>query len=111
MKRYIRSTTSNTRLVALSDGTGMGGTLCVFRTDAPKDFLKKLEDTSCQAFISGNGYDDVPQWGSEVEKAGYTWEYVGEHGHVTPYGTSRGWLELQYPECKEQYVIDDQPDI
>lgn len=111
MKKYIRSSKDNTRLVALSDGTGMGGTLCVFRTNAPKTFLKNLEDKSCQAFISGDGYDDVPNWESEVRKAGYLWGYVNEHGHVTPYGTSRSWLQSEYPECREQYVIDDQPDI
>ena len=58
-----------------------------------------------------NGYDDVPNWGSEVKAMGYYWEYVDEQDHVTPYGTSKSWLQTQYLECKERYVIDDQPNI
>lgn len=39
------------RLITLSDGTGMGGELLVFRTDAPAEVLSELEKISCEIFI------------------------------------------------------------
>lgn len=101
----------NTRLIALSDGTSMGGTLLVFKTNAPKELLKELQRRSCDAFITGNGEEDVPFWMCEIAEKGYECEYVAEHGHITPWGTSSSWLEINYPECKERYVIEDQPDL
>ena len=37
------------RLITLSDGTGMGDELIIFRTNAPVEELKKLENVYCKA--------------------------------------------------------------
>lgn len=95
------------RLVTLSDGTSMGDTLYVFDTNAPVDVLKDLEKVSNEAYANGND-DDVPSWGKELKTKGYTFCYIDEHQHVTPYGTSSEWLEERYSGIKEHYTIENQ---
>ena len=58
------------RLITLSDGTGMGGELLVIRTDAPAEVLSELEKISCEIFINGANYEDVPIWQNEVVASG-----------------------------------------
>lgn len=84
----VEHSTTKNRLVALSDGTSMGDSLLVFQTDAPIEELKSLEEISCNAYIDGDGVDDVPLWGKVLEEKGYTFEWIAEHQHVSPFGTS-----------------------
>lgn len=99
------------RLVTLSDGTGMGDRLYIFSTNAPVEELKKLEDESCKVYLEGRSVSEVPIWADVLYDKGYTFEYVTEHQHVSPYGTSSGWLEKNYPDIKENYVIENQPNL
>lgn len=99
------------RLVALSDGTGMGDALLVFQTNAPVEELQSLEELSCNAYIDGNGFEDVPIWAEVLEKKGYLFECIAEHQHVSAYDTSDDWLKQYYPSITEQYVIDNQPEL
>ena len=99
------------RLITLSDGTGMGGELLVFRTDAPAEVLSELEKISCEIFINGADYEDVPIWADVLEENGYEFTYIDSCTHVTPYGTSSDWLEETFGEINEKYVIEDQPDL
>lgn len=101
------------RYVTLSTGTGMGDELIIFETNAPIDMLKELEKESCEIYIKGGDSEDVPIWGEVLNKRGYTFEYVDSCRHVTPYGSSRSWLETHElaSEIKEQYVIDNQPEL
>ena len=92
------------RLITLSDGTRMGGELLVFRTDAPAEVLSELEKISCEIFINGADYEDVPIWADVLED-------IDSCTHVTAYGTSSGWLEETFGEINEKYVIEDQPDL
>ena len=48
------------RLIALTNGTGMGGELIVFSTNAPKERLQALEKESCDVFLNGGDMEDVP---------------------------------------------------
>lgn len=99
------------RLITLSDGTGMGDILIIFSTNAPSDLLRNLEKESCNIYINGGGYDDVPIWGEVLSNKGYTFEYVDSHPHITPYGTSTDWLENHElgSKIREHYVIENQP--
>jgi len=99
------------RHVILTDGTGMGDSVIIFETDSPVDELKELERISCEVYINGGDYEDVPNWASVLKEKGYTFEYVDSHQHITPTGTSREWLEDKYPEIMENYVIENQPEI
>ena len=99
------------RLITLSDGTRMGGELLVFRTDAPAEVLSELEKISCEIFINGADYEDVPIWADVLEENGYEFTYIDSCTHVTPYGTSGNWLEETFGEINEKYIIEDQPDI
>ncbi len=94
------------RFIALSDGTGMGGILYVFATDAPVEMLKTLEKESNQVYEDGRDGDEEPDWLEVLNKAGYSFEYVAEHRHVTPWGTSESWLEESFPQITEKYVIE-----
>lgn len=99
------------RLITLSDGTTMGGKLLVIRTDAPAEVLSELEKISCEIFINGADYEDVPIWADVLEEKGYEFTYIDSCTHVTPYGTSGDWLEETFGEINEKYVIEDQPDL
>ena len=90
-----------TRYITLMDGVGMGDMVIVFKTNAPIDELKTLEK------ISNDG--DVPIWGKVLTDKGYVFEYIDSHQHITPYGTSKEWLEEKYPQITEHYCIDNQP--
>ena len=98
------------RLITLSDGTGMGDELIVFKTNAPVAELKKLEKISCQVYIEGGDFEDVPIWGNVLQKKGYKFEYVASHQHVSPFGTSKEWLKENY-KITEHYVIENQPNL
>ena len=97
------------RWIALSDGTTMGDELVIFKTNAPVSELKELEKQSCQVYLNGGDYEDVPIWKYVLNKKGYTFEFVDSHRHISPYGSSCTWLELDYPEVTEHYVIENQP--
>ena len=97
------------RRIILTDGTGMGDSVIIFETDAPACELKELERISCEVYINGGDYEDVPKWASVLNEKGYTFEYVDSHQHITPMGTSSEWLEDKYPEIAENYVIENQP--
>lgn len=99
------------RLVSLQDGTGMGGELIVFRTNAPVDELKKLEYESCQCYINGVDDEDIPIWQNELEAKGYTFSYIDSYENVTAFATSDEWMQEMYPVIEEHYLIDDQPSI
>lgn len=99
------------RLISLSDGTGMGGELLVIRTDAPAEVLSELEKISCEIFINGSDYEDVPIWADVLEEKGYEFTSIDSCTHVTAYGTSSDWLEETFGEINEKYVIEDQPDL
>ena len=102
---------ANTRKIGLVDGTCMGDLLTIFETNAPKEELKALEKISCDAYISGNGDDDVPIWAEKLFEKGYKFEYIADHQHVSPYDTSSSWQKKNYPDIKEFYIIDNQPDL
>lgn len=93
------------RFVTLTDGTGMGGELLVFKTDAPVCELQELEKVSCDLTKDGK---DAPIWTDVLAEKGYSFEYVDSHQHVTAFGTSSSWLEDHdvYKEIKEHYVIE-----
>lgn len=99
----------NLRLVALSDGTGMGDEVLVFKTNAPVNRLKELEKQSCEVYINGGDSEDVPIWADILIDEGYTFDLVGEHQHVTAYSSSSEWLKEKFPEITEHYVIENQP--
>ena len=99
------------RLITLSDGTGMGGELLVFRTDAPAEVLSELEKISCEIFINGANYEDVPIWADVLKEKGYEFTYIDSCTHVTAYGTSSDWLEETFGEINEKYIIEDQPGL
>ena len=102
---------SNLRLVTLSDGTGMGDYLYVFKTNTPADKLKELEKISCQVYLDGGDAEDVPIWAKVLRAEGYTFEYVDEHRHITGRSSSGDWLEDKYPQITEHYQIENQPQL
>lgn len=91
------------RLVSLAEGTGMGGYLHIFKTDAPIEELNTLENISNSSI-----YEDAPIWSIELNKKGFIFEHLDSCRHVTPYTTSSDWLEEYYPEIKEHYCIEDE---
>lgn len=99
------------RLIALTNGTGMGGELIVFSTNAPKERLQALEKESCDVFLNGGDMEDVPLWYEVLEKEGYVFSYEDSHSNISVYGTSAEWLKEKYPDITEQYVIEDQPEL
>lgn len=90
------------RKVLLQDGTCMGDELCVFRTNAPVERLKKLEKESCEIYKNGGSYDDIPIWSDVLSDEGYVFEYVFELDAVCG--------DDQDDVC-EKYVIENQPEI
>jgi hypothetical protein len=101
----------NLRKVALTDGTCMDDSLYIFLTDAPIEKLKELEKISCDAYINGKGYEDVPVWSEELEKEGYTFNYVDEHPHIGPFDSSESWFNKYYSDVTESYLIENQPEL
>lgn len=101
------------RYIALTDGTTMGGELIIFKTNAPVEILKSLEKESCNVYINGGDYEDVPIWHEVITEKGYEFEFIDSCRHITPYTSSREWLsehEIGAKIC-EHYVIDDQPEL
>ena len=101
----------NLRLVILCDVTSMGDEIIIFKTNAPIERLKELENQSCQVYIDGGSYDDVPIWADILTDEGYAFEFLDEHQHVTPFASSCEWLEDKYPEVTEKYIIENQPEL
>lgn len=99
------------RLITVCEGTGMGDELFVMETNAPVEKLKELERISCKVYLDGGDFEDVPNWENVLKDKGYSFEYVNSHGHVTPYGSSKMWLEENYPTITEHYVIENQPEL
>ena len=97
------------RLIALFDGTTMGDEVIVFETNAPVVVLKVLEKISCDVYINGGDYDDVPIWSEVLTEKGYVCTYVSEHQYITPFITAGDWLKHVYPDVSEYYVIENQP--
>lgn len=94
-----------TRYIALSDESGMGGELIILQTNAPAKRLKELERESCEIYTKGD-YEDIPIWQDVLEYEGYECFIIESHPHVTPYDTSKDWQQEKYPEIKEFYYID-----
>ena len=88
------------RLIALTNGTGMGGELIVFSTNAPKERLQALEKESCDVILNGGDMEDVPLWYEVLEKEGYVFSYEDSHSNISVYGTSAEWLEDKYLSTK-----------
>lgn len=99
------------RLITLSDGTSMGDDLIILETNAPVEELKKLEQISCQVYIDGGSYEDVPIWIDSLIEKGYECKYVDSHPHINPFNTSKGWSDKNYPNITEHYVIENQPEL
>ena len=97
------------RMITLTDGTCMGDIIIVFSTNAPVEELKALEKISNDVYINGGEAEDVPIWTDVLKEKGYIFEYLDEHQHITPMGTSKEWLEEKYPSIKEHYLIQNQP--
>lgn len=99
------------RLITLSDGTCMSDSLIVFETDAPIEELKELERLCCQIYKDGGDLEDILLWADVLYQKGYKFDYVADHPHVNPYDTSSGWLEKNYPNIQEHYIIENQPNL
>lgn len=99
------------RWITLSDGSGMGDTLIVFKTNAPVEELKNLEKISNDLYKNGGSYEDIPIWAEVLTKKGYIFEYIDEHQHITAFETSTEWLEKKYPQILEHYIIENQPEL
>ena len=95
------------RNIALNEGTGMDGTMYVFKTNAPVERLKALEKECNDIIDNGGDLCDVPNWKETLESEGFVFDWVNDHQHMTAYGTSDEWLEEEYPDVKEQYTIED----
>ncbi len=102
---------NNNRLITLSDGTGMGDSVYVFKTNAPIEELKALEEESNNIYLKGGSSEDIPIWATVLEKKGYIFEYEDECQHITPHGTSESWLADKYDNITEHYQIDNQPNM
>lgn len=91
----------------------MGDWLHIFKTNAPKELLEELEKSSCEAYINGGDDEDVPIWADVVSSKGYSMLVVDSHQHITPFKTSKEWLEEHEigASITEHYVIENQPDI
>lgn len=46
-----------------------------------------------------------------LTEKGYCFDYVSEHAHINPFDSSSGWLEKNYPDITEHYVIENQPEL
>lgn len=99
------------RLIALSDGSGMGDVMIVFKTNAPIEELKELNKISNDIYINGGDAEDVPIWANILTDKGYVFDYVDEHQHITPFKTSEEWLKEKYPQITEHYCVENQPII
>lgn len=99
------------RHITLSDGSCMNNTLYVISTDAPISELKMLEEMSCKVYSDGGDEDELPIWQDVLEEKGYSFTYIDEHQHITAYNSSRSWIEEEYPDITEHYVIENQPNL
>ena len=99
------------RTIALTNGTSMGDEMLIFKTNAPVEELKKLEKQSCQVYLDGGSEEDLPIWTEVLSQKGYIFECVDLHKHITPYSSSETWMETDYSNVTEHYVIDNQPHI
>lgn len=96
------------RYVSLEDGTSMDDKVMIFYTDAPVKKLKELEKEANQ-FYKDKRYneEDPVLWSSILEKEGYFFEYIDE---VPNRQDVKEWLKGKYPQVKEHYIIENQPE-
>lgn len=106
-----KDNTVSTRLISLQDGTAMGDSIYVFKTNAPIEELKNLEKVSCQVYLEHRDPDDVPIWAETLSSKGYIFEYQNECTNITPFTCSSDWLKEEYPEIEEHYLIENQPEL
>lgn len=53
---------AETRLISLSDDSCMGSTLYIFKTNAPAERLRALEEQCCHVYINGGDEEGIPIW-------------------------------------------------
>ena len=97
---------SEYRLVSLMDGTAMNDQTIIFKTNAPAEELKELERISCEVYLNGGDYEDVPIWETVLNDKGYVFEYMDSS---TNCGSE--FLEHTYAYVTEHYIIENQPDV
>lgn len=99
-KSYLNEAEEELREVVFGEGTSMGDSVYVYKTNAPKELLRDLLKRSNEVWINGGSYDDVPNWGAEITDKGYVFEYVDE-----------GIAVNEDFEPKERYIIENQPEL
>ena len=105
LKQMYEIEKSEYRWVSLMDGTGMGDQTIIYKTNAPVEELKKLEQISCDVYLNDGDYDDVPNWCDVLTEMGYVFEYMDESTNAYEL------LDHAYPYVTERYVIENQPNI
>lgn len=109
LKKWLGDIGISTRMITLSDGTSMGNSVFVFKTNAPVEELQELERVSCNIYSNGRDEEDVPIWSNVLKEKGYIFNYLDEYQHVTAFGTSEEWLARKYSCITEHYRIENQP--
>lgn len=107
-EKVFTETFINRRFIGVSNGSSMAGTMIIYETDAPATELKELEEKTNRINMDENSYEDVSNWFEPLKSKGYVFNYVAEHDHVSPYGTSKMWLENIYSDIQELYYIENQ---
>lgn len=92
------------RYIGFSTGETMGDEMIVIETNAPKERLKQLETESCKLYTLED-YENIPRWIEVLVKEGYKAEFIDFSPHITPFHSSREWLEEYFPEVDEIYHI------
>lgn len=102
------------RRIAFSTGDTMGDEMIVFETDAPQSRLKELEKESCKEYTIAretDDYDNIPNWFEVLANEGYVTDFIDSHEHVTPFTSSKLWLEEHFRNIDEIYYIhSEQPE-
>ena len=62
-------------------------------------------------YLEGRNSSNVPIWADVLTEKGYCFDYVSGYAHISPFGTSSGWLKKNYPDITEHYVIENQPEL
>ncbi len=94
------------RIIALSEGGGMGDNLYVFATNVSEDTLQSMERLCQQMLKKGYDHEELPVWATILDNGNnHSFSYVDEHVNVSPYGKASSWLKERYPECKEIYYL------
>lgn len=99
----------NSRLIIFSDGTCMSDNTYVCRTDAPPARLEALLNECNKIYLAGGDDEDIPFWKEVLSQEGYVFDFIDEHVNVA-LRSAEDWIEDEYPDVKEFYRIDNQPD-